>query len=329
MITAFVTSVDQDLANTGSNLLWFSAAVLTLSMLAFVLDLAGAPGREARAKERAARAVEKEESAGGGTAVLERTDVAEDQPEKRVWAARGMMLAWLGTFLLLASTAARAFSVHRAPLGNMYEFALVGCSFLMLVYVLWALKHDVRWLGAPVTGLTVLFQMLAAVVFYTDASKLMPSLQSYWLSIHVSVATLSIALFSVAFLLHLLYFGQLWRANGREDKLPFMRSVPKADVLDRYAYGVIIVAFPLWTFTLIAGAIWAQEAWGQYWSWDPKEVWTLVIWVLYAAYLHARVTAGWSGRKASYVAVAGYVAILINYGIVNVFFVGMHSYSGM
>ncbi|HXR67791.1 MAG TPA: cytochrome c biogenesis protein CcsA, partial [Dermatophilaceae bacterium] len=104
---------------------------------------------------------------------------------------------------------------------------------------------------------------------------------------------------------------------------------PPARSLDRTAYEITAVAFPLWTFTLIAGAIWAEQAWGHYWNWDPKEVWTFVIWVVYAAYLHARATTGWSPRSANYLALAGYGAILVNYMVVNVFFVGQHSYSGM
>jgi len=108
-----------------------------------------------------------------------------------------------------------------------------------------------------------------------------------------------------------------------------MESLPDAATLDRTAYGLHIVAFPLWTFTLIAGAIWAEQAWGAYWQWDPKEVWTFIIWVVYAAYLHARATSGWSTSKSAYLALAGYGCILINYMVVNVYFVGMHSYSGM
>lgn len=108
-----------------------------------------------------------------------------------------------------------------------------------------------------------------------------------------------------------------------------MEGLPSAAALDRTAYGLHIVAFPLWTFTLIAGAIWAEQAWGAYWQWDPKEVWTFVIWVVYAAYLHARATANWSTRSANYLALAGYGCILVNYMVVNVYFVGRHSYSGM
>lgn len=328
MITSFVASeVNESLAEIGVDLLWSSALVLTLAMLAFTLDLAGHPGRVARAQARRTARTHEQIEEAGDTAVLTEVDTS-GAPEKRQWGGIGISLAWLGTLLLVGSVAARAFSVHRPPLGNMYEFAIVGSAFVMLCYLLWALRHDVRWLGAFVTGTVVLFEMLAAMVFFTDASQLMPSLRSYWLSIHVSVATLSVALFTVAFVLHALWFMQSWRER-QPGKLAFMDAVPGKDTLDRLAYGVLIIAFPLWTFTLIAGAIWAQEAWGRYWAWDPKEVWTLVIWVLYAAYLHARMTAGWSGRKSIYVALAGFACVLINYGIVNVFFVGQHSYSGM
>jgi ABC-type transport system involved in cytochrome c biogenesis permease subunit len=99
--------------------------------------------------------------------------------------------------------------------------------------------------------------------------------------------------------------------------------------LEQLGYGLHVAAFPLWTFTLIAGAIWAQKAWGAYWQWDPKEVWTFIIWVVYAAYLHARATVGWSPRRVSVIALTGYGCIIVNYTVVNLYFVGMHSYSGM
>ena len=106
-------------------------------------------------------------------------------------------------------------------------------------------------------------------------------------------------------------------------------ALPTPGALERHAYGLHIVAFPLWTFTLIAGAIWAAQAWGRYWNWDPKEVWTFVIWVVYAAYLHARATTGWQPPDGAWIALAGYGCIILNFAVVNVFFVGQHSYSGM
>ena len=122
----------------------------------------------------------------------------------------------------------------------------------------------------------------------------------------------------------------LERAAGRPPvRGRFMDALPSARELDTTAYRLIAVSFPLWTFTLVAGAIWAEVSWGRYWNWDPKEVWTFVIWVVYAAYLHARATGGWSGRRAAYLAVAGYLFVLVNFGVVNVFFPGNHSYAGI
>ncbi len=329
MIASVLASpVNESLADVSTKLMYSSALVLTLAMLSFTLDLAGHPGREERARVRREEAALAAGSSAEGDTLV-RTEPVVDVPEKRQWAGIGISLSWLGTFLLIASVIARGLSVHRPPLGNMYEFLAAGSMFAMIAYLIWSTRRDVRWLGAFITGVVVLFEMTAALVFYTNASQLMPSLRSYWLSIHVTVATLSVGLFTLAFAVHAFYFAQQWRENGHENKLRFLSAAPDSGTLDRLAYGVLIIAFPLWTFTLIAGAVWAQEAWGHYWNWDPKEVWTLVIWVLYAAYLHARMTAGWSGRKAAYIALAGFVCVLINYGIVNVFFVGQHSYSGV
>ncbi|GMA87833.1 hypothetical protein GCM10025868_30830 [Angustibacter aerolatus] len=108
-----------------------------------------------------------------------------------------------------------------------------------------------------------------------------------------------------------------------------MDALPSARDLDLTSYRLHAIAFPLWTFTLVAGAIWAENAWGRYWGWDPKEVWTFVIWVVYAGYLHARATRGWQGRKAAGLALAGYACILFNFLVVNIFFVGMHAYAGV
>ncbi|MEO6142736.1 MAG: c-type cytochrome biogenesis protein CcsB, partial [Dermatophilaceae bacterium] len=234
----------------------------------------------------------------------------------------------------IAAAAMRGLSVHRPPLGNMFEFAVVGCMFVIVVFVAISLRREVRWLGLFVVGPVLLTLGLAITVFYTDASELLPSLKSVWLVIHVTVATFSVALFTIAFSVTILHLVKTWLEVQDPDGMSHLRTsvntaLPPAQSLDRTAYGIHAVAFPLWTFTLIAGAIWAEQAWGHYWNWDPKEVWTFVIWVVYAAYLHARATTGWSSRSANYLALAGYGAILVNYMVVNVFFVGQHSYSGM
>jgi cytochrome c-type biogenesis protein CcsB len=295
-------------------------AVFTIAMIAFAIDLAGAGA----APKVSAAAVPRHVVPG---------DVP-DLSRKRKAAGVAMMLTRLGGLLLIAAAAMRGLSVHRPPLGNMFEFALVGCMFVVVVFVAFSLRRDVRWLGLFVIGPVLLTLGLAITVFYTDASELLPSLKSVWLVIHVTVATFSVALFTIAFSVTILHLVQTWLESQAPAGMSRIRTIvnvalPPARSLDRTAYGFHVVAFPLWTFTLIAGAIWAEQAWGHYWNWDPKEVWTFVIWVVYAAYLHARATTGWSARSANYLALAGYGAILVNYMVVNVFFVGQHSYSGM
>ena len=321
-----------------ANLGVYSAmAVFTIAMIAFAIDLAGAG---AAPKVSASVPETQQEPALVGAVSFANApapQVPGDVPDlsrKRKAAGVAMMLTRLGGLLLIAAAAMRGLSVHRPPLGNMFEFALVGCMFVVVVFVAFSLRRDVRWLGLFVIGPVLLTLGLAITVFYTDASELLPSLKSVWLVIHVTVATFSVALFTIAFSVTILHLVQTWLESQAPAGMSRIRTIvnvalPPARSLDRTAYGFHVVAFPLWTFTLIAGAIWAEQAWGHYWNWDPKEVWTFVIWVVYAAYLHARATTGWSARSANYLALAGYGAILVNYMVVNVFFVGQHSYSGM
>jgi len=346
-----------------ANLGVYSAMVVfTIAMIAFAIDLAGTVPKVSTAtaetqKEPALVGVEStvdppppvdaRPAIGAPPAIdTQPPPVPDDDPARprsRRAAGVAMMLTRLGGLLLIAAAAMRGLSVHRPPLGNMFEFALVGCMFVVVVYVAISLRRDVRWLGLFVIGPVLLTLGLAITVFYTDASELLPSLKSIWLVIHVTVATFSVALFTIAFSVTILHLVKTWleglegleRQNGQGSAgMSHIRRVvnaalPPARSLDRTAYEITAVAFPLWTFTLIAGAIWAEQAWGHYWNWDPKEVWTFVIWVIYAAYLHARATTGWSPRSANYLALAGYGCILVNYGVVNVFFVGQHSYSGI
>jgi cytochrome c-type biogenesis protein CcsB len=159
-----------------------------------------------------------------------------------------------------------------------------------------------------------------------------PALESAWLVIHVLVALLATAFFGIAAVLSII---QLVKArHEKRSALTFrsarlLEAIPATEYLDRLAYRLTIVGFTLWTFTLMAGAIWAGRAWGRYWGWDVKEVWTFVIWVVYAAYVHAKATRGWEGNRAAWLSIVGFAAVLFNFGIVNVFFTGLHSYSGL
>jgi cytochrome c-type biogenesis protein CcsB len=244
------------------------------------------------------------------------------------------VLTGCGWVVHVVSLVLRGFAAHRVPWGNMYEFssavALVAVTFFI---VLVAQGRVERALGAFVMLPVVLYLGLAASVLYTAAGPLVPALNSYWIKIHVAAAITasgSFLLSGVVALLYLLRFrydGR--RAAGQPVRFPVSlgAQLPAAAVLDRVSYSVIAFAFPVWTFAVIAGAIWAEAAWGRYWGWDPKETWSFITWVLYAGYLHARATAGWKGRKAAWVAVAAAVALIIDYYVVNIFVVGLHSYA--
>jgi len=316
---------------TYSNLAVYSAIVaLTLAMIAFAIDLAGAvpsPAPSVAAQAEDARVLVGAPASLGSNVPPHWPGAPAGRRRKAAGAA--MALSWLGAVLVLTGVTLRGLSVMRVPWGNMYEFATTGSGVVLGAYLALSLRRDMRWLGLFIVGPAVLTLGLAVTVYYTQASQLLPSLRSFWLVIHVSVAILSAALFTIAFSVTILFLLKTRREGNPPGRPNFMQSLPDATTLDRTAYGLHIVAFPLWTFTLIAGAIWAEQAWGAYWQWDPKEVWTFIIWVVYAAYLHARATSGWSTAKSAYLALAGYGCILINYMVVNVYFVGMHSYSGM
>lgn len=317
-----------------SNLSLYSAmAVFTLAMLGYATYLAGlVPHRDRRAAQSREETMVAAGVAGGPAASGPGVDAVREAPDDvptRARKAAGIAgtLTWLGGFLLVVSAVLRGLSVHRWPLGNMFEFAVVGAMFTVLAFCVWSTKRDLRWMGLFVIGPVLLTLGLAITVWYTEAAELLPSLKSYWLAIHVTVATLSVGLFAIGATAAGIYVAK--DALQRAGKASVLDRFPPARSIERLAYSLHIVAFPLWTFTLIAGAIWARQAWGSYWNWDPKEVWTFVIWVVYAAYLHARATSGWSRQSANYIALAGWACIIINYAVVNVFFVSQHSYSGL
>lgn len=325
----------QALAQLSNLVLYAAMGVLAFSMIFFAVHLARLAG-----SREAARAVPRDRvltAAGSGDTLVQDAPAASvpDERPARTDRAGGLAvtLAWLGTMLLAVSIALRGWSVQRPPVSNMFEFAVAASFLAMAIYLGLGLRRPLRWLGLFVVTPVLLVLGLAIMVWYTAASELVPSLKSTWLVIHVPVAILSTAIFTLSFVVLLLHLAQGRREQRLAEGLPvrsrLLAQLPDAASLDRTAYSLIVIAFPLWTFTLIAGAIWGQQAWGTYWSWDPKEVWTFVIWVIYAAYLHARATSGWSLRTANIIATVGYLAIIMNFTIVNTFFPGMHSYSGL
>ena len=254
-----------------------------------------------------------------------------------LWGRIAVALTIVAFLVQAGGVLARALSVQRAPWGNMYEFSITFSTVAVGAYlVLLALKKNVRWIGLLLVATVLLDLGIATTVLYTDSDQLVPALHSYWLWIHVSTAIVCGAVFYLGAVGTVLY---LFR-DSYENKLAsggepgsFARSVlerlPSASSLDKFSYRINAAVFPLWTFTIIAGAIWAGDAWGRYWGWDPKEVWSFITWVAYACYLHARATAGWKGRKAAYLALIAFGCWLFNYYGVNIFVTGKHSYAGV
>ena len=251
----------------------------------------------------------------------------EDQtdPEKFSQVEKaGFVLLWVSTIVLGVGVVLRGISAGRVPWANMYEFSISGAFLILLIY-LTALKiRDLRFIATFIAGFALITLFAAVSLFYVEVQTIMPALQSYWLVIHVVVAIMASGFCSVAAGLHLFY---LLKASGKAQKL--FQRFPDLQQLERLAYRFNVVGFVLWSFTLIAGAIWAERAWHRYWGWDTKEVWTFIIWVLYAGYLHAMATRGWNGKRAAWLGLVAFLSVIFNFTIVNLFFKGLHVYSGL
>jgi cytochrome c-type biogenesis protein CcsB len=246
--------------------------------------------------------------------------------EKIARIATAMMI--LGFLLLLAGVISRGLSAGRAPWGNMYEFSITGALAFTAAYLGALRKYDLRWLGLFVSISVLLALGTAVTVLYVPSAPLVPALKSAWLVIHVSTAIISGGIF----LLSNIIAGAFLFLDSMEKKgerAPWAKRLPSLDVLDQLSYRLVAFVFPLWTFSVIAGAIWAESAWGRYWGWDPKETWAFITWVAYAAYLHARVTIGWRGRRAAWLCIFAGSTFLFNYVYVNVWGTGKHTYSGL
>jgi cytochrome c-type biogenesis protein CcsB len=250
------------------------------------------------------------------------------------WVRVAVTFSALGMLAHVAAVTTRGLAVHRAPWGNMYEFitALTCVAAIFFGYVV--LRYRAWALGVFVMGAVVLALGLAETLIYTPAGPLVPALQSYWLSIHVTAMTLATGIFFVAAVLGLMYLvAERYRARVAAGKAQpgngLIARIPSAAQLDKLTYRTVVFGFPVWTFGVIAGAIWADQAWGRYWGWDPVETWAFITWVIYAAYLHARATAGWRGARAHYIQLLGFASLVTNMLVVQVFITGMHSYAGV
>jgi cytochrome c-type biogenesis protein CcsB len=327
------------LGDLSTGLVWAAATVYTVALVAYTLDLARLVDAVPAARARAAATL------GGAPARTGSTLVADADADagvvgvggvgRRRSRARGIARSTtvLGLALHVLATVLRGVAAGRAPWANMYEFTLVGTLVAVVVLLGVLRRRDLPFVGVLVTGFTVLALAVGLLVFFIRADGVQPALDSYWLVIHVGIAITATGVFTVAFaasVLQLLRDSRLAGSRALAGRgWRWLDTVPRPAELEGLSFRLNAVGFVLWTFTLIAGAIWAEHAWGRYWGWDPKEVWTFVIWVVYAAYLHARTTRGWGGRRAAWFVVVGFACVIANFTLVNLFFDGLHAYSGL
>jgi cytochrome c-type biogenesis protein CcsB len=349
--------VNLTLGHLSNDFLIAALFIYSLSVVAFAGDFAfGRPRRAAQAGLQGARepaaalatvgAAGTEAPRDGAPAPVAGAAAAPDSmPEVMLpplraigaagrWITAAMALAAAGVAAHLAAVITRGLAVHRPPWGNMYEFVTALTCFAAIFFVFVMARYRAWSLGVFVMGAVVVALGLAETLIYTAAGQLVPALQSYWLAIHVTAMTVATGIFFVAFVLGVVYLAvdryQRRVAAGRAEPGNAIASrLPSMEQLDRLTYRTVVFGFPVWTFGVIAGAIWADQAWGRYWGWDPVETWAFITWVMYAAFLHARSTAGWRGRRAHYIQLLGFASLAFNIMVVQVFITGLHSYAGV
>jgi cytochrome c-type biogenesis protein CcsB len=337
--------VDVGLAAASNDLIAAGIVAYALGFLGFAVDAAygNHASRTAQPSASATSTVRVPAMVGAGGSA--QPVPAPTEPASESGRSSGPGFAWrtgraavavtiIGWLLQASAITTRGLAVHRLPWGNMYEFTLALTFASVAAFMVILVRQPVRYLGVFVMAPVVLALGLAVSVLYVPAAPLVPALHSYWLAIHVTAAIIASGVFMVGTAATVMFLiadrYAVATAAGKPVRFAALaRMMPDPETLDRTAYRSFAFAFPIWTFAVIAGAIWAEYAWGHYWQWDPKETWAFITWVVYAGYLHARATAGWRGRNAAYVALLGFATILFNFFVVNIFITGMHSYAGV
>ena len=336
------------LAHLSNAFLIVALLCYSLAVLAFAGDFAfgrrrgAAAGRQARARVPELVGVGAADSSAPGDADAAPADSpapgsgsrSRHEPAAGPWVRAALVATTVGLAAHVLGVITRGLAVHRIPWGDMYEFVTALTCVAVIFFLGLMIRYKAYYLGLFVMGAVVIALGLAQTVIYTAAGPLVPALQSYWLSIHVTAMTVATGTYFVAAVLGVVYLfaarhARLAAAGGPAASARIMRRLPAPEVLDRLTYRTVMFAFPIWTFGIIAGAIWADQAWGRYWGWDPTETWAFITWVVYACFLHARATAGWRGRKAQIVQLIGFGCLIFNLVGVSLFVTGLHSYAGL
>jgi cytochrome c-type biogenesis protein CcsB len=268
----------------------------------------------------------------------------------------GVAAALVGWPFHLASIVTRALEAGHWPLGNMYEYSTAISFIVVTTFLLLALRARLRLVGIPAMVVAVAL-LGVAYMLYVPPGNLVPALHSYWLTIHVTAMATSSGILTFSFLFGMFYLARRWAdgrlsgtasraaavtaggtpvsvgggATGGSRSLVLARTLgrvlPQARTLDEWSYRFVMLGFPIWSFGVICGAIWGEHAWGRYWGWDPKETFAFITWVVFAIYLHARVTYGWREKRAAVITAVGFVSILFTLYAVNLWIAGLHSYA--
>jgi cytochrome c-type biogenesis protein CcsB len=245
------------------------------------------------------------------------------------------VIAWIGFAIQTVAIGLRwkesyDIGLGHAPMSNLYESVVFFAWSIVLIFGIIDLKYKYRIIGAFVMPFALLGMAWAQMYLPADINPLMPALQSNWLLYHVITCFLGYAAFAVACGVSIMYLIKAKsEEKGNEAAGGLMSQFPPTRVLDELNYKAIMVGFPLLTLGIITGAAWANYAWGTYWSWDPKETWSLIVWFVYAAFLHARFTKGWVGKRAAWLSIIGFAATIFCYLGVNLLLSGLHSYGNL
>jgi len=347
--------------------LWTAATLYAIAMVAYSVRLARVADAKLTAKNAAlvtvgagagaasletAEAETSDASADVEAAVADPADALPNAPlpsakpgAKAQGIGRATML--VGLMLHIVGVVTRTIDAGHAPWSSMYEFTITGAMVAVMVFLIVQRRRDITYIAPAVAGFVAFAVVSALRVWYRDAVGLQPALDSYWLVIHVPIAIIASGIFGVSGAASVLQVMRIDRDSELKTRRRFfgwlnlphravkssaarwLEAVPVPQVLESLTFRLNAVGFVLWTFTVMSGAMWAEHAWGRYWGWDPKEVWSFVIWILYAAYLHARTTQGWAGRRAAWLAIWGLIAIVLNFTVVNLYVQGLHAYAGV
>jgi cytochrome c-type biogenesis protein CcsB len=319
--------IDPFLASLSDTLFSLTVGLYSLAVVAFCAELAFG-GHTAPARDLVA--------AGGGRGVADQpaaTQPPAETPRARRVGLLAMGLTGVGALTHAGVLVTRGMATGRLPWGNMYEFATAVVLVAVVAFTVLAVRAPaLRHIGVFVLGPVVLSMVGIGLFLYAEAGPLVAALRSSWLAVHVTTAILGFGIFFVSGLASILYlvksrFEQ--QPGGGASSTSMLARLPSAAALDRTAHRTAVFGFPIWTFAVIAGAIWAESAWGRFWGWDPKETWAFIAWVVYAAYLHARTTSGWRGRPSAWVNVVGLGVMVFNLLYVNMVSTGLHSYGGV